>query len=256
MCLINFQLHDHSNYKLVIAANRDEFYERPTEQAHYWKDNPEILAGRDLLLMGTWLGITKSGRFAALTNYRDPKMEEKRKSSRGEIVTDYLQSNKTSEEFLNGLSKNRENYAGFNVIVGDADQLFYYNNIQDKYSRISHGTHALSNHFLNTPWPKVTKGRSMLNDYLQQNRTVHIENLFDIVSNAEEVDDTDLPETGVGMELERKLSPLFIRTPDYGTRSSTVVLIDHNNHVTFAERTYEKGVFLTENHYTFDIKKG
>ncbi|WP_087973431.1 NRDE family protein [Oceanobacillus rekensis] len=255
MCLINFQLHDHANYKLVIAANRDEFYERPTAQAQFWEDKPTIMAGRDLMFLGTWLGITKSGRFAALTNYRDPTMEGQMKNSRGEIVTNYLTSNQTPEVFLKTLSADRNNYAGFNVIVGDSDQLFYYNNIQDDISLISSGTHALSNHFLDTPWPKVVKGRRWLEEYLQQNRDVNTDKLFEIVSNAEMANDKYLPDTGVGVELERKLSPLFIRTPDYGTRSSTVLLVDKNNQVTFVERTYNKGIFQKENHYDFELTK-
>ena len=255
MCLINFQLNDHPTYKLVIAANRDEFYERPTAQAQFWEDHSDILAGRDLMLMGTWLGMTKSGRFAALMNYRDPHLERQLKTSRGEIVTNYLASNQSPETFLKTLSEGRNNYAGFNVLVGNSDRLFYYNNIQDELFQISSGTHALSNHFLNTPWPKVVKGRSMLEEYLQQNKIVDIDKLFTIVSNAEMASDKDLPETGVGIELERKLSPLFIRTPDYGTRSSTVLLIDKNNHVSFVERTYDKGIFQKENHFEFDLKK-
>ncbi|WP_249870621.1 NRDE family protein [Oceanobacillus saliphilus] len=253
MCLINFQFHNHPKYKLVIVANRDEFYKRPTSEAGFWEDYPEILAGRDLLLMGTWLGITKSGRIAALTNYRDPDMEGQNKTSRGEIVTNYLTTEVTPDEYLKNLSASNKRYAGFNVIVGNAEQLFYYNNIEDNIIKVSRGTHALSNHFLNTPWPKVRKGRSMLETYLNQNKDMNIDKLFEIVSDAEEAGDKELPHTGVGIELERKLSPLFIRTPDYGTRSSTVILIDHNNHVTFVERTYEKGIFLTEKHYTFDI---
>ncbi|WP_067724850.1 NRDE family protein [Oceanobacillus damuensis] len=254
MCLINFQLKNHSKYKLVIAANRDEFYARPTKEAGFWEDHPEILAGRDLIGLGTWLGITNSGRFAALTNYRDPAMEGQNYTSRGEIVTNYLKSFESPEDYLQTLSTNRKDYAGFNVLVGDADQLYYYNNIQDKISRIQAGTHALSNHFLNTPWPKVIKGRHALKNYLDENKNITINKLFEIVSDAEEAGDEELPHTGVGIELERKLSPLFIRTPDYGTRSSTILLIDKSYNVTFVERTYEKGHFKKENKYTFKLE--
>ncbi len=254
MCLINFHLHNHPNYKLIIAANRDEFYARPTARAHFWEDYPTVLAGRDLMQMGTWLGITKAGRFAALTNYRDPSMEQQGKISRGEIVTDYLTSELTPQEYLQLLRKQKDNYVGFNVLVGNSEMIYYYNNIQDEISPIAKGTHALSNHFLNTPWPKVTKGRQMLQEYVQQHNKVQMDDLFDIISDAEEADDDALPETGVGIELERKLSPLFIRTADYGTRSSTVLLIDRNHQVTFVERTYRKGNFEKENQFTFQIK--
>jgi len=253
MCLICFQFHDHLNYKLVIAANRDEFYSRPTAQAAYWQDNPNILAGRDLLQMGTWLGITKHGKFAALTNYRESNQHVTNKISRGEIVTNYLKTDVSAEQFLESLHTKRNDYAGFNVIIGNSNHLLYYNNIQEKPSFIKHGTHALSNHFLNTPWPKVTKGRSMLKQYMNSNDEIDIDVLFNIMSNTEEATDESLPNTGLGIELERKLSPLFIQTPDYGTRSTSILLIDKTDRVTFVERTYYKNGLKNDNRYSFQI---
>ncbi|AXI08600.1 hypothetical protein CUC15_06570 [Oceanobacillus zhaokaii] len=254
MCLINFHFNNHPTYKLIIAANRDEFYQRPTESAHFWEDEPEILAGRDLVQMGTWLGISKQGRFAALTNFRDPKLKENAKISRGEIVRQYLATNTPTVDFLEMLKIDRDNYAGYNLIFGSVDELFHYNNILGEENRIGTGTHALSNHTLNTPWPKVLKGKRMLHDYVMRNTIVKNNELFKIISNAEIADDKELPQTGMGIELERMLSPLFIKTPEYGTRSSTVLLVDHQNHVTFAERTYLKGEFLKEETYSFQLK--
>lgn len=253
MCLICFQLQDHPNYKLVITANRDEFYSRPTAQAQFWQDNPNILAGRDLLQMGTWLGVTRQGKFAALTNYRSPNQEDSGKISRGEIVSNYLKSDMSAEEYLETLHRNRDNYVGFNVMLGNCDQLFYYNNIQAKSSLIKPGTHALSNHFLNTPWPKVTKGKRLLKTYMDANNNLDTDMLFNIMNNAEEATGETLPNTGLNTDLERKLSPLFIRTPDYGTRSTTILLIDKKENVTFVERTYSNEGLQKENRFSFQI---
>lgn len=251
MCLINFQFHAHPNYKLIVAANRDEFYSRPTATAQFWEDEPNLLAGRDLLQMGTWLGVTKQGRFAALTNFRDPAHMGAGKVSRGAIVRDYLAGNSSSETFLESLHKEKDNYTGFNLLVGNPDKLFYYSNIQGEILKVPVGTHGLSNHLLNTPWPKVEKGKHNLKNYVMGQEKVELDALFTILSNEDIAEDVDLPETGVGLDLERKLSPLFIKTPDYGTRSSAVLLVDHNNHFTFAERTYNAGEFMKEEIFEF-----
>lgn len=253
MCLINFQFHEHPNYKLIVAANRDEFYGRPTAPAHFWEDEPDILAGRDLLQMGTWLGVTKQGRFAALTNFRDPAHMDAGKVSRGAIVRNYLAEDSSSEKFLESLHKEKDHYTGFNLLVGNPDELFYYSNIQGEILKVSAGTHGLSNHLLNTPWPKVTKGKHNLKTYVMGLEKVEVDALFTLLADEAIAEDANLPETGVGLDLERKLSPLFIKTPDYGTRSSSVLLVDNDNHFTFAERTYELGELTKENHFTFQI---
>lgn len=253
MCLINFHVGQHPNYKLVVAANRDEFYQRPTEKAHFWPDAPSLLAGRDLLQKGTWLGITKDGRFAALTNIRDLSLEGKNKKSRGGIVSGFLTSKATPLSFLDTLSEDRAAYPGFNILVGSADGLFHYNNVRDEVTEVVPGTHSLSNDTLNTPWPKVSKGRKRLEEYIVNNDTLDPESLFELMENEEIATDEELPKTGVSLELERSLSASFIKTPEYGTRSSSVVLIDRNNQVTFHERTYESGIIDSENNFTFSI---
>ncbi|HSI68404.1 MAG TPA: NRDE family protein, partial [Planococcus sp. (in: firmicutes)] len=148
MCLILFQYRQHPEYKLIVAANRDEFYGRPAKEASFWEDQPDILAGRDLLQMGTWLGVTKSGRFAALTNFRDPSLPEAGKISRGALVWDYLAVDSPPKKFLEALDPDA--YTGFNVLLGDLDNLYYYSNLQKDLIKISPGTHGLSNHLLNT----------------------------------------------------------------------------------------------------------
>ena len=246
MCLINLHYGEHPTYKLVVAANRDESYDRPTAQADFWEENPDLLAGRDLVHNGTWLGITKSGRFAALTNYRDPAEFGIEKKSRGDIVKDFLMANIDPVEFLEIARKNKDEYAGFNLIVGNADGLYYFSNKQAEIKEIPMGTHSLSNEYLNTPWPKVTKGKARLQDYVRQHEVMETDALFDILHDTEMASDELLPDTGVGVDLERKLSSLFIKTPNYGTRCSTVVLVGHDDSITFVERTFSKGIAVDE----------
>ncbi|MDN7241587.1 NRDE family protein [Planococcus sp. N028] len=252
MCLINFHFKDHPKYKLIVAANRDEFYGRPTQPAHFWEDEPLILAGRDLQQGGTWLGITKTGKFAALTNFRDPSRPEADKISRGALVRDFLAKTQSPADFLKAISPS--DYAGFNLLVGDADQLFYYNNLQPEVFELTPGTYGLSNHFLDTPWPKVVKGKKFLGDYVSTHEDIELDSLFTILSNSEQASESDLPDTGISLDFERKLSAMFIKTPDYGTRSASVVLVDHDNNVTFAERTFEKGELSSEQIFDLKIK--
>lgn len=244
MCLVNFQFQTHPTYPLIVVANRDEFYERPTEPAHFWEDHPTILAGRDLLQMGTWLGVSKAGRFAALTNFRDPQLKPGH-LSRGDIVRDFLIGQQEPLDFIEELKKSRDSYGGYNIVFGDSRQLFHYNNILDEMNEVSPGTHSLSNHTLNTPWPKVEKGKQRLTECLLLEE-VQVEPLFELLKDENVAQDSELPDTGVGIELERSLSPLFIQMPNYGTRSSTVLLMDENQKITFAERTYHKGKMHSE----------
>src|SRR5690625_2784716 len=253
MCIISFHFQEHPYYKLIVAANRDEFYDRPTEEAHFWEDEPNILAGRDLKEMGTWLGMTKEGRFAALTNFRDSTSEKKNKVSRGEIVSSFLTSDQIAPDFLYELQTKKENYNGFNVLVGTADELYYYGNRQKDISKINPGTHSISNHLINSPWPKVNKARTMLREYVKSTERIDIEELFSQLNNQEIANDDLLPETGVSLTLERQLSPVFIQTDNYGTRSSTVILVTHDDEVTFIERTYNSGAFKKENKFNFTI---
>lgn len=254
MCLIGLHINDHQTYKLIVAANRDEALNRPTDQAAFWEDFPSILAGRDLLQMGTWLGITKTGRFAALTNYRNLDDHDSKKTSRGEIVTNFLSQQVDAEHYLQTLKHDQNKYNGFNTIVGTIDDLYYYGNYQSDIIKLSKGTHALSNHLLNTPWPKVTQIKSLIAQYVTETEIVQPDKLFNILQTADIALDEDLPNTGVGLELERKLSPIFITMPEYGTRSSTVILVTHDNNVQFIERTYTSKERFSEVQYSFQIE--
>ena len=251
MCLIIFQYRQHPEYKLIVAANRDEFYGRPAKAASFWEDQPDILAGRDLQQMGTWLGVTTSGRFAALTNFRDPSLPETGKISRGALVWDYLAADSPPKKFLESLDPDA--YTGFNVLLGDLDNLYYYSNLQKDLIKISPGTHGLSNHLLNTPWPKVVKGKNRMENYLEGASEVDPDALFELLSDTEQAADPHLPVSGVGLEFERILSPIFIKTPEYGTRSATVLLVDYDNRVTFVERTYDNGQFSNQQVFQFTV---
>lgn len=256
MCLINFQWQKHPRYPLIVAANRDEVYDRPTAVAHFWLDYPYILAGRDLLEKGTWLGMTKNGRFAALTNYRDPKtMYKTFEKSRGELVKNFLVSTLSPSQYLKEIHRDDQKYNGFNLLVGTVDELFYYNNIERKIVEVTPGTHSLSNHFLNTPWPKVIRGKQALQSITAQRETLTADDIFPILTDRKQAKDSHLPNTGIGLELERLLSPQFIQTDNYGTRSSTVLLVDHCGNVSFNERTYHKGSLQKQLSFHFPIKK-
>ena len=254
MCLINFQLNSHSRYKLVMAANRDEEYSRPTEAAHFWGEHSNLLAGRDLRGMGTWLGITKDGRISALTNVRNTKeLLSTHGRSRGHLVRDFLTGEAHPEEYLKKIAEEGGDYAGFNLLAGTSDALYYVNNYENEVIRVEDGIHGLSNHHLDTPWPKVVKGKAGLKSVVEDEDS-DIEALFKLLRDDETAAVESLPDTGLSKEIERNLSPLFIDMDKYGTRCSTVILIDRSDNVTFVERTYVKGEATGEVRYDFALK--
>ncbi|MFC3344638.1 NRDE family protein [Paenibacillus abyssi] len=228
LCLILFAYQAHETYKLIVAANRDEFYERPTAPVHYWKDHPYILAGRDLAKMGTWMGMTTTGRFASLTNYRNPEEQSEGKRSRGELVADFLKDHVSPETFMHEAAKKRTQYPGYNLLAGDTKELYYYSNIQDEVQRLEPGIYGVSNHLLNTDWPKVRRGKEGLSNLIAENRGDLTEQLLTLLQHADPASDDMLPKTGVSLEWERILSPIFIQSNGYGTRSSTVLLMSED----------------------------
>ena len=242
MCLILFAYKKHPEYDLIVAANRDEFYNRPTAPVHFWEDEPEILAGRDLEKMGTWMGITTSGRFAALTNFRNPAEITDGKRTRGEITTAALKHKGNMLDFMQQLSEKDDLYTGYNLIAGDIRQLYYYSNISRSLEELEPGFYGLSNALLNTPWPKVVKGKSQLEKIFAKQPHDFIEELFTMLQNDERAPDEFLPKTGMTLEWERILSPLFIKSDTYGTRSSAVLLMS-NDKAYLQERTYSSDGF-------------
>jgi uncharacterized protein with NRDE domain len=229
----------HPGYRLVLAANRDEFYDRPTLPLSRWEDMPDIYAGRDVTGRGTWLGVSRSGRIAAITNYRDPASLKTDAPSRGLLVSRFLSGTENAASYLADLRETMHNYNGFNLIAGDQTGLWYVSNRGDGVRKLDTGLHGLSNHLLNTPWPKVRKARASLDRLLQSGKKPDPEKLFNMLSDRTPAADKDLPETGVDLDWERVLSPIFITSVNYGTRSSSVVLIDKTGAVTFSERTFE-----------------
>ncbi len=252
MCLIFVSIDNHPNYRLVVAANRDEFYNRETAPAHYWKDHPEVLGGRDLQAGGTWLGITRQGRISMVTNYRDLRNINLNAPSRGRLITDYLLTNTTPEGYLSQVKPQAKDFNGFNLLVGNEHELWYYSNYSDDFEKLSPGQYGLSNHLLDTPWPKVAKGKPKFREIL--NTPFSPGDLFELLLDDQIASDDQLPDTGVGIERERALSSMFIKSPGYGTRSSTVVLIDTDDNVFFTERVYDLNTFEhTENTFRFKI---
>lgn len=241
MCLVFFHYDTHPAYRLIVAANRDEFYDRPAAPAVFWDDAPDLLAGRDLKEGGTWLGITVTGRMAALTNYRDPHSQKGDAPSRGMIVSNFLRGSEEPLGYLQRLALNADRYNHFSLILGDRFHLYFFSSQGGILRSLSPGMYGLSNHLLNTPWPKVERGKKALESLLSNEERPSPEAIFDILMDRSRADDKLLPDTGVGLEWERILSAIFIISPGYGTRSSTVLMIDREDNVTFVERVFDSG---------------
>jgi uncharacterized protein with NRDE domain len=233
MCLILVVWRRHPRYPCLIAANRDEFHSRAAEPAHWWQDRPQILAGRDLVAGGTWLGITRTGRFAALTNYRSPQHRRIDAPSRGGLVTGALESLGSAEDDLEGLQRVGSGYNGFNLIFSDGQRLGVYESVAGAGRVLAPGIYGLSNHVLDTPWPKVERAKARLQALLD--RTTDPISVLELLRDDRPAADEDLPGTGMSLEWERLLSSAFIRGEDYGTRCSTVIRIDPLGKVCFDE---------------------
>lgn len=237
MCLIVLAWHARADLPLVVAANRDEWRERPTEPAHWWPDRPGIYAGRDLQAGGTWMGVTRGGRFAAITNFRDPSDRRTDVRSRGEIVGEYLAGNETAETFITGLRSRARLYNGFNLICGDVAELWYFGSRDGLARRIPVGVHALSNHLLDEPWPKVVRARTAMDAALADEDP--LPRLLAAMHEREGAPDEHLPRTGVSLEWERRLAPALILGADYGTRSTTVASFTGDGGVRVEEHTLD-----------------
>ena len=239
MCLILFAYRHHPRYPLILTANRDEFYERPTQTLDFWPDRPEIAAGRDLERMGSWLGINRQGRLAAVTNYRETRAQRPDTRSRGQLVTDFLTSRIEAPDYLHRLQADSHLYNGFNLIVGDAQGLYYCSNRCAKASLVKPGIHGLSNRLLDTPWPKVRDGRSRMAAILAEDDAgIHRHKLLEALEDQSMPPEDQLPDTGVGPEWERILAPIFITSPLYGTRCSSLLTVDKDGEVIFDEITW------------------
>jgi uncharacterized protein with NRDE domain len=237
MCLILLAHRAHPDFPLVVAANRDEWFRRPTAPAGFWPDAPEVFAGRDLEQQGTWLGITRSGRFAALTNYRDPASNRPDAPSRGALVSAFLRSPASPGEYLERLQHDAARYNGFSLLAGDGATLCYFSNREGEVRSLEPGVYGLSNSLLDVPWPKVESGKSQLVAALD--RGPNAETLLDILDDTQLASDAALPRTGMSPDWERRLSSLRIVADGYGTRSSTALLVDADGEVSFVERSFD-----------------
>ena len=257
MCLILLAHEAHPRVPLVIAANRDEFYARPTAPADWWDDAPGVLAGRDLRGGGSWLGVTRTGRWAAVTNYRESSAERPAAPSRGTLVGDFLRGREPPAEYLRRLSSRANAYNGFNLLVGEPGSIYWLSNraSPDGTSPVSvePGLHGLSNHLLDTAWPKVERGTRSLAALLRAAEPA-TDPLLDLLLDRTIAADHELPHTGVGIALERALSTLFIATPEYGTRASTALLIDRGGRAHFVERTHQPGAAAEERRFEFQVE--
>ncbi|MBW2514403.1 MAG: NRDE family protein [Deltaproteobacteria bacterium] len=240
MCLIVFAYRSVPGYRLILAANRDEFYNRPTRPLACWDDASGILAGRDIKAGGTWLGITRAGRIAAITNYREVTSNREDAPSRGDLVRDFLIGNSTPQDYLKTVRDKGQAYNGFNLIVGDTNDLLYFSNKNENIRYIRPGVHGLSNHLLDTPWPKVIQGTSRFYSWMNEKKDFSTEDIFTLLADPSTPSDEELPNTGVGLEWERILSPIFITSDIYGTRCSSIILWTYAGQITFLERTYDK----------------
>lgn len=245
MCLILFGYRAHPAYPLVLAANRDEFYERPSAPAEFWPSNPEILGGRDLTAGGSWLAVSRQGKLAAVTNFRDARPRAAPRS-RGHLVSEYLGSNMSGEEQIQFLAPTLAEFGGFNLLLMDPRGLHYASNRTPEHRAVAPGIHGLSNHLLDSAWPKAEAGKAKLRAQIERSREQPyrsreqlIEELFGVLADRSQCPDEHLPNTGVSVEWERKLSAAFIHSADYGTRASTVIVLDHEGHLEFVERSFD-----------------
>lgn len=241
MCLIVFAWQVIPGMPLIAAANRDEFYQRPASAASWWKDRPSVYAGRDLQAGGTWLGVSRNGRFAALTNIRAPVAKRPHAPTRGQLVSNYLDGACSPEAYIDYIRPAAMQYNGFNLIVGDRETLLWYSNQGDADPRngkpLGYGIYGLSNALLDTPWPKLTRAKAQFASLLCQGAPE--ETFFELLTDNTRANDCRLPDTGVSLEWERILSSIFICSSDYGTRASTLVRLPSIGEPRLSEQVFE-----------------
>lgn len=255
MCLILFAYKANAQWPLILASNRDEAFNRPTHTAQFWKNSPDMLAGQDLDKGGTWLGMSKGGRIAAVTNFRQGQSLQEHPKSRGHLVDGFLRSQTSALAYLDEVQREKELYAGFACLLGDLKNLYFYSNRGGEIERVEPGVHGLSNAFLDTPWPKVEQGKEELSNLLDAPVDLNAEALFEMLADQKTFDQAHLPKTGIDSNRERALSAKFIAVDDrYGTRSSTVILVHERGHVQYLERSFApRGVLLNESKFFFDL---
>ncbi len=254
LALAGWQIHPH--YRLVLAANRDEFHARPAAAADYWPHNPHMVAGRDLQAGGTWLGVDTQRRFGVVTNFRDLARPHRNAPSRGRFIPDFLGSSDPAEQFLARIEVDAPAYAGFSLLLGDHSGLWYASNRSDVFARrLDPGVYGLANHLLDTPWPKLVRTRTALRDWLQQQQAtsrLDPEPLFVMLADRHPAEVTTELQPSLPQDWVQALSAPFVNHQGYGTRCTTVLLIDNSGRVQFRERRFDsQGQIAGDSAYTW-----
>lgn len=246
MCLLVFAWQAHPRYRLVVAANRDEFHERPAAPLDWWQDEPRVLAGRDRRSHGTWMGVARSGRFGLVTNFRDLESPPAPDApSRGELVARFLAGAASPHAYVDELGARASRYAGFNLLVGGARSLYYLSNRDGQVARpLASGVYGLSNHLLDSPWPKLRRTRARFAE-LVAHPFIEPHELFEMLRDRRPADAEEIPDTGLPSEWERALSAPFVVHDRYGTRCSTLLLVDRDGHTTMQEWRYDAAGAMT-----------
>ncbi|MGL4616559.1 MAG: NRDE family protein [Shewanella sp.] len=253
MCILFIALNAHPRYPLIICANRDEYHHRPTAPAHFWPPEHNILAGKDLQAGGTWFGINRQGQLAGVTNLRVPRQHREAMCSRGELIVKALHSG--SLICPNWLAENCHHYQPFNLVFGQGDELFCFNSLQRQTIKLTAGFHALSNGALDDIWPKMAKGQQALETLINGADRLDVATLIQLMRDESRPEDHQLPNTGVGLEWERRLAAIYIRHPEYGTRSTSVLLQDTQGRLQFTEVRYDgKGRQLGQQQFEIDCR--
>ncbi|MGE4370161.1 MAG: NRDE family protein [Burkholderiaceae bacterium] len=269
MCIAYLAVNAHAEWPLFIAANRDEFHARPAQPAGFWPHAPAVIAGIDDQGGGTWLGLTRTGRFALITNYRDPHRQQADAPSRGDLAREFLQGGDTAAAYAHQVAEQAGRYNGFNLILGEcapdgsplrtAVRAFYVSNraMPDHAQPLASGRHVVSNHLLNTPWPKAQRLRAALDALPLHDLPAMAPDIFAILRDDTPADDHALPSTGLSLERERLLSSPFIVSPNYGTRCSTLVAVHRSGRAFFSELTYNpQGEPTERNDWPFHLEVG
>ena len=251
MCLLVIAVGEHPDLPLIVAANRDEFHDRPTQDAHWWPDRLDVLGGRDLQAGGTWLAISRDGRFAAVTNYRDARHESANLLSRGQLVTEFLASNETPLDYLRRIDGAR--YAGFNLLVADRDSVAYLSNRGAPMRELDRGIYGLSNATLDDPWSKVTRSKAKLASLIAGGH-VNETTLMRMLDDRNKAAAHEVEANGLSFETAHSLTAPFIVMPDYGTRCSTILTINDSGNAQFMERRFDPtGRSIGESRFVFDV---
>lgn len=256
MCLILLAYNIDPRYKLILLANRDEFIERPTARANWWDDNLNVLGGRDLQAGGTWMAVEKEGYWSAVTNYREGGVNVPYSRSRGDLVSNFVTQRPDPAHYLKEIQSRSMDYQGFNLLLGTPDDLYYITNRNDSIQKLEEGIYGLSNHLLDSAWPKVEKGKSKLRELIESGREFSDETAWKILNDSELAEESSLPHTGVPFDIEKNLSSMFISNFEiqghaYGTRVSSILTIDSEYKVHFSEMDWTKGERVT---FDFDAK--